>query len=41
MFDAIESELRAAMLLTGSKDLDALHATPRVLGCELRAWLTA
>jgi isopentenyl-diphosphate delta-isomerase len=41
MFDAIESELRAAMLLTGSKDLDALHATPRVLGGELRAWLTA
>lgn len=39
LFDAVENELRAAMLLTGSKDLAALRRAPRVLGSELRAWL--
>jgi len=37
--DAIESELRAVMLLTGSANLDALRQAPRILGSELRAWL--
>lgn len=38
-FDRVEAELRAAMLLTGSGDLKALRAAPRVLGSELRAWV--
>lgn len=38
-FDAVENELRAAMLLTGSRDLDALRAAPRVLGSDLRTWI--
>lgn len=37
--ESVEDELRAAMLLTGSADLDALRAAPRVLGRDLRAWL--
>ena len=39
LLDAVEAELRAVMLLTGSNDLAALRAAPRVLGSELRAWL--
>jgi isopentenyl-diphosphate delta-isomerase len=38
-FEAVESELRAAMLLTASPNLAALRQTPRVLGSELRAWI--
>jgi len=37
--DAVEAELRAVMLLTGSRDLAALRRAPRVVGGELRAWL--
>ena len=33
-------ELRAALLLTGSKDLAALRAAPRVYTGELRQWLS-
>lgn len=36
--DQVEAELRAVMLLTGSRTLDDLRAAPRVLGPELRAW---
>jgi isopentenyl-diphosphate delta-isomerase len=39
LFDAIEAELRAVMLLTGSADIPTLRRAPRVLGSELRAWL--
>jgi isopentenyl-diphosphate delta-isomerase len=39
LFDQVERELRAVMLLTGSKDLAALKRAPRLLGSELRAWL--
>lgn len=38
-FEAVETELRAVMLLTGSANLEALRKAPRVLGSELRAWL--
>jgi isopentenyl-diphosphate delta-isomerase len=38
-FDAVEAELRAVMLLTGSKDLAALRSAARVLGSELRLWI--
>jgi len=34
----IDSDLRAAMLLTGSADLAALRQAPRLLGATLRAW---
>lgn len=37
--DAIETELRAAMLLTGSRDLAALRRAPRVVVGELAAWI--
>ncbi|MBK6464049.1 MAG: type 2 isopentenyl-diphosphate Delta-isomerase [Myxococcales bacterium] len=37
----IERELRAVMLLTGSRDLSALQRAPRVLRGELGAWLAA
>ena len=36
----VERELRAAMLLTGSRDVAALRKTPRVLSNELLAWLS-
>jgi isopentenyl-diphosphate delta-isomerase len=39
LLDGVEAELRAVMLLTGSRDLGALRRTPRVIGGELRAWL--
>jgi isopentenyl-diphosphate Delta-isomerase len=41
MFDAVEAELRAIMLLTGSPDLGALRRARRILGGELRLWLEA
>lgn len=37
--DAVERELRAAMLLTGSRTVDALRRAPRVLSAELIGWL--
>lgn len=39
LLETIEAELRAVMLLTGSRDLEALRATPRILGSELRAYV--
>jgi isopentenyl-diphosphate Delta-isomerase len=40
-FDRVESELRAAMLLTGSRTLAALRNAPRVVTGELAAWIAA
>lgn len=40
-FDAVEQELRAVMLLTGSRTVRELQLAPRVLTGELRHWLTA
>ncbi|HEY8040740.1 MAG TPA: type 2 isopentenyl-diphosphate Delta-isomerase [Polyangiaceae bacterium] len=40
MLDAVEAELRAAMLLTGSRDLATLRRAPRVLVGELAAWVS-
>jgi isopentenyl-diphosphate delta-isomerase len=37
--DGMENELRAAMLLTASRDLAALRRAPRVIVGELSAWL--
>jgi isopentenyl-diphosphate delta-isomerase len=39
LLDAVEAELRAVMLLTGSRDLAALRRAPRVLGSELSLWM--
>jgi isopentenyl-diphosphate delta-isomerase len=36
--DGILAELRAVMLLTGSKDVAALRRAPRLIGAELRMW---
>jgi isopentenyl-diphosphate delta-isomerase len=38
--DGIESELRAAMLLTGSRDIASLRRAPRVVVGELASWIT-
>ena len=38
--DAMEVELRTAMLLTGSADLSALSRAPRLIGGELAAWIS-
>jgi isopentenyl-diphosphate delta-isomerase len=38
-FDQIEAELRAAMLLTGSRNLKALAKAPRIVTGELTEWL--
>jgi isopentenyl-diphosphate delta-isomerase len=38
-FDRIEAELRAAMLLTGSRNLKALAQAPRIITGELEQWL--
>ena len=37
--DAIEAELRAAMLLTGCRDLPALRRAPRVVTGPLASWV--
>lgn len=39
MFEAVEAELRAVMLLVGAADLVTLRAAPRILSGELRGWL--
>jgi len=41
LLDGVESELRAAMLLTGSRDRAALRRAPRVVVGELAAWIEA
>lgn len=38
-FERVEAELRAAMLLTGSRNLAALRRAPRLLSGELAEWL--
>ncbi len=38
--DGVERELRAAMLLTGSRTISALKTAPRVLSSELVGWLS-
>jgi isopentenyl-diphosphate delta-isomerase len=40
LLEAMETELRAAMLLTASRDLAALRRAPRVIVGELSAWLS-
>jgi len=37
--DRVEAELAAAMLLTGSRTLEALRNAPRVLVGELSTWV--
>ena len=37
--DGVEQQLRAVMLLTGSRNLADLRTAPRMLGAELRSWL--
>jgi isopentenyl-diphosphate delta-isomerase len=37
--DAVESELRTAMLLCGARDLAALRLVPRVVGPKLAEWI--
>lgn len=39
--DGVLTELRAVMLLTGSRDVAALRKAPRLLGSELKAWIEA
>jgi isopentenyl-diphosphate Delta-isomerase len=41
LLDGVEAELRAVMLLTGSRDLAALRRAPRVVTGDLRLWLEA
>ena len=38
--DGVEAELRAAMLLTGSRDVAALRRAPRVVVGELGGWIS-
>lgn len=38
-FDGVERELRAVMLLTGSRDVAALRRAPRVIVGELERWI--
>lgn len=37
--EGVERELRAIMLLTGSRDVAALRKAPRIVGGELRLWI--
>jgi isopentenyl-diphosphate Delta-isomerase len=37
--DGVVAELRAVMLLTGSKDITALRKAPRIVGPELQLWI--
>jgi len=37
--DGVEEQLRAVMLLTGSRTLEELRAAPKMLGPELQGWL--
>lgn len=39
--DGVLTELRAVMLLTGSRDVASLRKAPRLLGSELKAWIDA
>jgi isopentenyl-diphosphate delta-isomerase len=39
LLEGVEAELRAAMLLTASRDLAVLRRAPKVVSGELRAWL--
>jgi len=39
LLDGVEGEMRAAMLLTGSRDLAALRRAPRVVVGELGSWI--
>lgn len=39
-FDDVERELRAVMLLTGSRTLEDLRAAPRLLGPDLAQWMS-
>jgi isopentenyl-diphosphate delta-isomerase len=41
LLDGVESELRTAMLLTGSRTIADLRAAPRVVTGDLAAWLAA
>jgi isopentenyl-diphosphate delta-isomerase len=41
LLDAVEAELRAAMLLTGSRNLGELRRAPRVVTGELGAWIAS
>jgi isopentenyl diphosphate isomerase/L-lactate dehydrogenase-like FMN-dependent dehydrogenase len=38
--DAVETELRSVMLLTGSATIEALRRAPHIIGRELEAYLT-
>ena len=40
-FDGVERELRALMLLTGSRDVAALRRAPRVIVGELDRWISS
>jgi isopentenyl-diphosphate Delta-isomerase len=40
LFDRVENELRAVMLLVGTRDLAALRSAPRLVTGELRDWLS-
>lgn len=40
-FERVELELRAAMLLTGSRDLAALQRAPRIIASELASWMNS
>jgi isopentenyl-diphosphate delta-isomerase len=39
VLESIEAELRAVMLLTGSRDLGSLRRAPRVVVGELASWV--